>query len=109
MNTNNQVENYLGENQLLVGILVDVSYSMRTAINNPNFDSTTRLQGFRDAFKNIITESKRILDEKSQSAIKNCLKCLLSALGLIIHSHIFLEIEDQMFATFLFQKNTQTQ
>lgn len=45
---------------LLVGVLVDVSYSMTQSIRNVAAENTTRLLGFREAFKNMVEKAKQL-------------------------------------------------
>ena len=52
--------NAVAAQSLLLGILVDVSFSMTMSIKNENLKNTTRLEGFRDAFKNMIEKAKQI-------------------------------------------------
>lgn len=57
------------EQPLLVGILVDVSGSMMTSIENRRGRTTTRLESFRDSLEDLVREAKELSREGTTEMI----------------------------------------
>ncbi len=69
------------EQPLLIGLLIDVSGSMQSAINNNTGKSLNRLESFKDSFDNLIMQAKKLSQEGQTGKIAPRVKLFAYGFG----------------------------
>ncbi len=70
------------ERELLIGIAVDVSYSMKSSIRNDANEQYSRFDSFRIALKKLAEEAKRTINQNAEDSITSRVNTFIYVYGL---------------------------